>query len=141
MVGLTRGFADYARSLAANVFHATGVPRSDIALALDVEAIVLGVGRAIPCGLIINELITNSLKHAFKTGGGTIRVALKSTAPGWLRLTVADDGAGLPQSLDIATTRSMGLQLVVTLAEQLAAELVVTRVGGTTFSLTFARAP
>jgi two-component sensor histidine kinase len=132
-------FAEYARSLAASVFHALGVSASDVALELAIDDIPLGVDRAIPCGLVLNELITNALKHAF-TGGrrGTIQVALTRLDGGRIRLRVEDDGPGLPPGFDVRSATSMGLQLVCTLAEQLDAELAVASAPGASFQLTFA---
>jgi PAS domain S-box-containing protein len=132
-------FAEYARSLAASVFHALGVSSSDVALELAIDDIPLGVDRAIPCGLVVNELITNALKHAFPGGRrGTLRVALTRLDDGRIRLRVDDDGPGLPPGFDIQRATSMGLQLVCTLAEQLEAELAVASGSGATFQLTFA---
>ncbi|HMG56229.1 MAG TPA: histidine kinase dimerization/phosphoacceptor domain -containing protein, partial [Kofleriaceae bacterium] len=132
-------FAEYARSLAASVFHALGVSPSHVELEVAIDDIPLGVDRAIPCGLVLNELMTNALKHAFRDGRpGTLRVALTRLADGRVRLSVGDDGAGIPAGFDIHQVKSMGLQLVCTLAEQLEAELVVTGDGGTSIQLTFA---
>jgi PAS domain S-box-containing protein len=131
-------FAEYARSLAANVFHALGVSQTDITLEVAIDDIPLGVDRAIPCGLVLNELITNALKHAFPGGRrGTIRVSLGEIGGGRIRLRVDDDGKGLPPGFDIQRATSMGLQLVCTLAEQLEAELTVTGGAGTSFQLAF----
>jgi two-component sensor histidine kinase len=131
-------FAEYARSLAASVFHTLGVSRSDVALELAIDDIPLGVDRAIPCGLVLNELVTNALKHAFPAGRkGTIRVVLARLAAGRIRLAVEDDGRGLPEGFDIHAVASMGSQLICTLAEQLDAELEVIRGNGATFQLTF----
>ena len=131
-------FAEYARSLAANVFHATGMARVDVSLELAIADVKLGVDRAIPCGLVINELITNALKHGFAPGrGGRVRVELVKLEDGNLRLGVEDDGEGLPDGFDIQKSDSMGLQLVCTLAEQLAATLVVRGDSGASFYLTF----
>ncbi|HEX3757487.1 MAG TPA: histidine kinase dimerization/phosphoacceptor domain -containing protein, partial [Kofleriaceae bacterium] len=130
-------FAEYTRSLAANVFHAIGVSPTDVALELAIDDIPLGVDRAIPCGLVLNELITNALKHAFSGRCGTIRVALTRRDGGRIRLQVDDDGAGLPPEFDIHQATSMGFLLVCTLAEQLEAELAVVRTPHTSFQLTF----
>ena len=131
-------FAEYARSLAASVFHALGVSPLDVALELAIDDIPLGVDRAIPCGLVLNELITNALKHAFRGGRrGTIRVALGTLDDGRVRLRVDDDGCGVPPGFDIHQATSMGLQLVCTLAEQLAGEIAVIGPPGTSFQLTF----
>ncbi len=131
-------FSEYARGLAANVFHATGISPTDISLYLAIEDLTLAVDKAIPCGLVLNELITNALKHAFPNGRhGTIRVELCMLEGGRLRLAVKDDGVGLPAGIDIQKAESLGLQLVCTLAEQLDAEFVIKNQDGASFELTF----
>ena len=130
--------AHYARSLSASVFQATGVSPATVALELDLDEVSVSVERATPCGLILNELLTNALKHAFPDGRrGAVRVEIRRISPERLRLVVADDGVGLPPSVYPRDTSSLGLQLVSTLAEQLDAELQVERDGGTTFRLEF----
>jgi PAS domain S-box-containing protein len=129
----------YVRSLAANVFDATSVSRSSVSPVLDIDDVVLAVDRAIPCGLILNELITNALKHAFPDGRrGTVRIEIKRIGGGKLRLRVADDGIGIAPGTEIGKTGSLGLHLVTTLSEQLNAELDVDGREGTAFQLTFA---
>jgi len=131
-------FADYARSLAAGVFQASGRAQGEVVLELEIADVALGIDRAIPCGLVINELISNALKHAFPDGrAGTVRVELVAVDGGRLRLTVRDDGIGLPPGFAIDRAESLGLQLVHTLAEQLDAVLVVRSDGGAAFELTF----
>jgi two-component sensor histidine kinase len=132
-------FSQYARSLAANVFHATGVSPGAVRLEVDVGEVALGVDKAIPCGLILNELITNALKHAFpQDSSGTVRVEVGQVDGGRVRLAVKDDGVGLPDDLDIRQADTLGMQLVCTLAEQLAAKLDVNRTGaGTSFEVVF----
>jgi PAS domain S-box-containing protein len=131
-------FAEYARSLAASVFHALGVSETQVTLELAIDDVPLGVDRAIPCGLLLNELITNALKHAFPGGrAGAVRVALARVAGDRLRLVVSDNGVGLPSGVDVQRTASLGLQLVTTLAEQLDAQLEVRGEGGASFQLTF----
>jgi two-component sensor histidine kinase len=89
--------------------------------------------------LILNELITNALKHGFPNGRrGTVRVALSEVSAGKMQLSVADDGVGIPAGLDIRQTKSLGMHLVHTLAEQLGAELEMTRDQGTCMKFTFA---
>jgi PAS domain S-box-containing protein len=130
-------FYDYLKSLAGNVFHATGVSPRHVTLELDIAPIAMPVDKAIPCGLIINELMTNALKHAFPDERkGRIRVAL-SAADGRVLLSVEDDGAGLPPGFDVATSRTLGLQLVTTLTEQLDATLEIKAGQGTKFLMTF----
>jgi two-component sensor histidine kinase len=132
-------FSQYAKDRAANVFHAAGVSSEAVKLEVEVEEVALGVDKAIPCGLILNELVTNALKHAFpEERPGTVRVEMGRTAAGRVRLAVSDDGVGLPAGLDIRHSDTLGLQLVCTLAEQLAARLEVDRSGaGTLFEVVF----
>ena len=131
-------FADYVRSLAASVFHATGVSPTRIALDVEIDDITLPVDRAIPCGLILNELMTNALKHAFPDGReGRVGIAIKRLGDARLALIIADDGVGLPAELDIQNTHTLGLELVCTLSEQLEGMLHVDRQQGTSFRLEF----
>jgi two-component sensor histidine kinase len=131
-------FAQYARSLANDVFQAAGLSPDAITLEVEVQDVALAVDKAIPCGLILNELITNALKHAFPQGRrGTVRVELGQT-DGRVRMAVKDDGAGLPSELDLRRADALGMQLVSMLAEQLAARLEVRRgQPGTTFEIVF----
>jgi PAS domain S-box-containing protein len=129
-------FSEYVRTLAADVFQAAGVSPGGVSLDLAVADVALAVGKAIPCGLILNELITNALKHAFRDGRrGTIHVELAPVAAG-LRLVVWDDGVGLPAGFDLASSASLGLQLVRMLARQLDAALDVEGSRGTWVRLT-----
>ncbi len=130
-------FSEYARSLVANVFEATGQSPNAVALQFSMEDLPLGVDKAIPCGLVLNELITNALKHAFPNGRrGIVRVDLRRD-DGCLVLTVADDGVGMPADFDHLTSSSLGMSLVHTLAEQLEGEVTIVRDGGTLFRVRF----
>jgi len=130
-------FAEYARSLAGNVFRATEGSPERIRLEFAMEDVALRVDHAIPCGLILNELVTNALRHAFPDGrSGTIRVELGYLAEDAFRLAVRDDGVGLPPGLDVGTVPSLGLQLVSMLAEQVNAGVEVDRDHGTQIRLT-----
>jgi two-component sensor histidine kinase len=132
-------FSQYAMGLASNVFHAAGVSPGVVQLEVEVGEVALGVDKAIPCGLILNELITNTLKHAFpQERRGTVRVELDQTPAGRVRLVVKDDGVGLPAHVDIRQSDSLGMQLVCTLAEQLAAIIEVSSsAAGTSFEVVF----
>ncbi len=131
-------FADYVRSLAHNVFAVTGSSPSLVTLDLAIEDVALAVDKAIPCGLVLNELITNSLKHGFKDGRrGRVRVELARLDDARCRVSVEDDGVGLPVGMEVAQSGSLGLLLVRTLAEQLEAELEVDGSQGAAFRLTF----
>lgn len=131
-------FSDYAASLAADIFAATG-SRPDVSLELAIKSdVVLPVSRAIPCGLILNELITNALKHAFPPGrAGNIRVEFGGTETGQHFLAVQDDGVGILDEAAVRRSDSLGLQLVCTLAEQLEATLEVVQGSGTRFQIAF----
>ena len=93
---------------------------------------------AIPCGLVVNELISNALKHAFPDGReGEIRVHLAYETKDRVLLRVSDNGVGIPEDFDVQQTTSLGLQLVSLLVDQLAGEVHMQRANPTTFSLRF----
>ena len=141
--------AEYIRDLTRNLFMSYGVADAQIQLAVTAEEIALGMDTAVPCGLIINELVSNSLKHAYPSGGpGRIRVSVsRAEAPAeadppsaggsWYRLIVADDGIGLPESLDFRKTESLGLKIVCTLTDQLGGRIELDRRGGARFTILF----
>jgi two-component sensor histidine kinase len=114
-----------------------------VRLALALAPIQVEIDQAIPCGLIVNELVTNSLKHAFPPpGGGEVRVSLQQDAPGTVRLQVSDTGVGLPADFDLGRATTLGLQLVSDLTRQLHGTLEISPPGaGAGFTLTFASAP
>ena len=131
-------FVEYIRHLAPNLFHAYGVDSDAIKLKLSVDEVALGVDTAIPCGLIINELISNSLKHAFPGGRkGEISITLRSQEGDKLTLALRDNGVGLPKDLDFRNTPSLGLQLVNTLTDQLGGTIELSGNGGAEFTITF----
>ncbi|MET0533969.1 MAG: histidine kinase dimerization/phosphoacceptor domain -containing protein [Steroidobacter sp.] len=111
-------FEDYARGLIATIQQASG-SYGHIATRVEIQNILLPVAQAIPCGLIVNELVTNSIKHAFpERGDGTITVSLLHDGPS-LTLRVRDDGVGMSDAELAAEHDSIGLQLVASLADQL----------------------
>ena len=127
------------RSLAANLIRSYGSSPAMVKLVIDVGQISLGIDTAIPCGLIINELVSNSLKYAFPDGRhGEIRVSLKrENGDGLYRLVIADNGVGLPASIEPRKTTTLGLQLVTTLVDQLNGSIEIRRGNGTEFIVTF----
>lgn len=131
-------FADYLRGLLAVLSASHGSPaRVDV----DAESLWLGIDQAVPAGLIVNELVTNSWKHAFPDGrGGSIRVRLAAEGSRHVRLEVADDGVGLGADVDPWRGSSLGLRLVRLLAEQLDAELRFSGPPGFGCSVAFERA-
>ncbi len=115
----------------------TGGP-CDIHLETQIENIPLSIDAAIPCGLIINELVTNAFKHAFSgRRDGKICIRLQPLDDNRLELEVSDNGTRLPPNLDIRETSSVGFQLVDILAQQLKASLTVGRNQGTQFKIIF----
>jgi two-component sensor histidine kinase len=129
--------AEYARALMQSLFEAYADAAANIRLRLELEPVHLPVDVAIPCGLILNELATNALKHAFHgRSKGEITVMLQAGHDRMIRLTVQDDGTGLPPGLDWRSGGALGLRLVNMLTEQLNGTLEVHNRNGTTFQLT-----
>ena len=140
----TLNFAPYIEELAENLFQTYSLGNSNINLKLDLEEnICLDMDTAVPLGIIVNELVSNSLKHAFPDRNeGTIQIKLhreesedyKSTS---FVLTVSDNGIGIPENLEIEDLESLGMQLVTTLVDQLDGELELKRNNGTEFTMRF----
>jgi len=129
-------FAAYIDSLAARLFSAYCVDPGRIRLEMSLEPVRIALDQAIPCGLILNELVSNALKHAFPAGReGTIRISLRRAGRGRLTLSIGDDGIGIPADFRWEESRSLGLQVVHTLVAQLHADLEVKGEGGTTYCL------
>jgi PAS domain S-box-containing protein len=129
-------FAEYARSLTAYLSRSY-VTGPGIRLVVDIDGISLDIDKAIPCGLIINELVSNSLKYAFPDRRpGEIRIRLTGDGDGYA-LVVEDNGTGLPPGLDFRNTPSLGLQLVNTLVEQLEGRIDLLPGTGTVFMIKF----
>ncbi len=127
-------FEEYVQMLSTELMRSYG--RDGITLELDVASVQFGLDSAIPCGLIINELLSNALKHAFPAGRhGFVRIQLKSDAKGRFVLVVRDNGIGLPPNINLENTSSLGFQLVATLTEQLQGEAAIERDGGTAISI------
>ena len=132
-------FSGYVKDLVNRLFGSYGVNPERIELKIEIEDVSVGLDYAIPCGLIINELVSNSLKYAFpQEGKGEIKIALRSVNEDELELTVSDDGIGIPEDLDFENLESLGLDLVKTLAEHnLDAKIELNRAGGTKFHIQF----
>jgi PAS domain S-box-containing protein len=131
-------FEDYIKSLGGNLFRAYGANSKPLELEIRVQEVMLDIDTAIPCGLIINELVSNSLKYAFTEGKkGKITIDMHPEGTDRLVLIVRDNGVGLPEGLDFRHTETLGMQLVNTLTEQLKGNLEVKRAEGTEFKITF----
>ena len=130
-------FDEYVRCLASNLFNAYTVAPGDINLRINIKDVLLDINTAIPCGLIINELVSNSLKHAFPNGKkGEIQIFMHPLNKNDIELTVSDNGVGVPENVDFRNTESLGLHLVTILAEdQLHGEIKMERNEGTKFHI------
>jgi two-component sensor histidine kinase/ligand-binding sensor domain-containing protein len=132
-------FKPYIEGLVSRLTNAFGLP--GISCSVNVQNVYLEVGRAIPCALIVNELVTNSLKHAFPhKKGGKIFVSLEQTGGADYRLVVTDDGVGAAQPPDPESATTLGLSLIGVLSSQLGGTIAMSFKGGTTCTVTFPRA-
>ncbi|MEG4232566.1 PAS domain S-box protein [Microcoleus sp. Pol11C3] len=131
-------FGEYLEDLVNNLFHSYNISNNQIQLQVLAEPISLNLETATPCGLIANELVSNTLKHAFPDGTtGTVSVECYQTGDQEINLLVKDNGIGFPQNLDFRKTHSMGFQVVCTLTEQLEGTIEISREIGTSFHLKF----
>jgi PAS domain S-box-containing protein len=132
-------FYDYLQHLTSTLFHSYSPYISNVRLKLDVGDSVLSVDTAIPCGLIVNELVSNALKHAFPDHrAGEVMVGLHRLNPQTLRLVVENNGVTMPENIDFRRTESLGMQLVLSLVKQLNGEMAVDRLQpGTRFLIHF----
>jgi PAS domain S-box-containing protein len=132
--------ADYIPNLVSNLFRSYSVSSDAINLKIEVENIWLDADTAIPCGLIMNELVSNSIKYAFPSGRtGEIMVKFFVTGEDKCCMIVRDDGAGMPPDFDLEEAESLGLQLVWNLTGQLGGDIELSSEGGTSFKITFPR--
>jgi two-component sensor histidine kinase/integral membrane sensor domain MASE1 len=117
---------EYARALLGHLVTALGVDSRDVHVDSAIDEVPVSIDAAVPAGLLLAELVTNAMKHAFPPGrAGTIRVAVGRLPDGRVELTVADDGVGMPAGVTPARAQTLGLELVATFAAQLDAELVM----------------
>jgi two-component sensor histidine kinase len=121
------------------LFRAAAVHSGAVNLKLDLAPIRLAIDQSIPCGLLVNELVSNSLKHAFPEGrSGDVYVELQpAEEEGLLRLRVSDTGVGLPSGFDLKRSTSLGLRLVSDLSRQMGGKLEVGTGPGAVFTVKF----
>jgi two-component sensor histidine kinase/sensor domain CHASE-containing protein len=134
-------FNGYVADLAAHLRNSYAGNSDAVTISINVQEITLDMDVLVPCGLIINELMTNALKYAFPGGrAGTITIAMRrepAEGGATLVLTVSDDGVGLPATVDMGAPHSLGLRIVNSLVGQLRATLAVGPGPGTSFTITF----
>ena len=131
-------FSEYIQPITTNLMRTYGVDPIRIKVKINVKDVFMDLDRAIPCGLIINELFSNVLKHAFPKGRqGEVLIDLFQQSSQELTLLIKDNGVGLPIGMDFKNTDSLGLQLVNALVDQLGGTIVFEGRVGTTFRITF----
>ncbi len=130
--------SSYIHTLTSDLVDSYSISTSQLKYDVQVDDIAFAIDMAIPCGLIINELLSNALKYAFPEGrAGSISIELRQRQLGTYLLRVADDGVGLPEGMDYEKTDSLGLKLVVSLVRQLRGEIELHRENGTVYEIRF----
>jgi PAS domain S-box-containing protein len=128
---------EYIVRLVSDLFYSYNIPEDQIRPIFDVEDIELNLETAVPCGLIISELVSNCLKHAFPNKEkGRVKLSLKSFLDEY-ELIIKDDGIGFPENIDFKNTNSLGLQLVNSLVDQINGTIELNRSSGTEFKIIF----
>jgi two-component sensor histidine kinase/CheY-like chemotaxis protein len=131
-------FSEYINSLTTYLYHSYGIDQKSVNLKTDLEEVSLDIDTAIPCGLIINELVSNSLKHAFPKGeNGEITIGLYLADAHLVTLEVTDNGVGIPKDMDLEHTKSLGLGLLNLFVQQLDGSIEIDGTAGTTFRVVF----
>jgi PAS domain S-box-containing protein len=130
-------FGEYLQTLTTDLYNAFGLSAQGIDLKVDVDRIFFGVDTGIPCGLIVNELVSNALKHAFPGGAsGEICVSVRGEDDRYT-MVVKDNGVGLPEGMDFRQTTTLGLTIVNALAQQIKGAIDFSSVGGSEIKITF----
>ena len=133
------GFDEYLKELSTHLVRTYSINPGAVTVQVEAADVRLGLDTAIPCGLLANELVSNSLKHAFPDDRkGEIALTLQPVEDDQIALTISDNGIGLPADLDIRNTKSLGMELIFLLAEgQLGGSVEVDRTDGTAFRVVF----
>ncbi|MBF0328651.1 MAG: response regulator [Nitrospirae bacterium] len=130
-------FNDYIREISGHMFRFYGIDASRVRMSIDIGDVKFSLDTAVPFGLIVSELISNALKHAFPDAReGTINISLHERGEN-IELCFKDNGIGFPERLDFKNTESLGLHLVNSLVKQLSGEISMNRTDGTGFNITF----
>jgi PAS domain S-box-containing protein len=130
-------FRDYLESLAGSLFRTYGVA-NNLSLKVDVRDVDLDIDTSITCGLLVNELLSNALKHAFPDGrAGEVSIAMHPAEGGGYSLSFADNGIGFPAGMGDRKPDSLGITLINSLVKQLGGTMTVSTTGGTKYEITF----
>ena len=134
-------FETYVRDLVKTLAQSYDISQSKITVDINIENVSLEIDTAISCGMIINELISNSLKHAFPQGAkGNIGVSVLPAEGNCVEMIISDNGLGFPAELDFRKTETLGLQIVNTFVkDQLGGEIELDRTAGTKFKIKFSK--
>jgi two-component sensor histidine kinase len=131
-------FEEYIRNLIASLLRSYAVSLDNVSFKINVKDVALDINKAIPCGLIISELVTNSLKHGFPDGKkGEINVDFHLNENNDYSLIISDNGVGIPKDFTLQTTKSLGLRLVNMLIQQLKGTIELDRDQGTKIEIRF----
>ena len=131
-------FSQYIQSLTLHLFQSYQIHPHSIGLNMNMERIFLNINTAIPCGLIVNELVSNALKHAFPDGRtGEVRIELFRAEGDKNCLVVSDNGVGFPEGLDFRNAETLGMQIISMLVDQLDGHIELGRQEGTSFKIVF----
>ncbi|MEN8262220.1 MAG: histidine kinase dimerization/phosphoacceptor domain -containing protein [Nitrospirota bacterium] len=132
-------FHGYIKSLAGKIFDSYGISTERVELKIDIDDISIGIDASIRCGLIISELVSNSLKYAFPDEKkGEIKIGLHTLRGKEVELVVSDNGIGIPEDLDIKKTDTLGLKMVeIFVVDMLRGSIEVSRAAGTKYIIKF----
>ncbi len=132
-------FHDYIKSLAGKIFDSYGMSAERVELKIDIDDISMGIDASIRCGLIISELVSNSLKYAFPDEKkGEIKIGLHTVRGKEIELEISDNGIGIPENLDIKKTDTLGLKMVeIFVVDMLRGSIEVSRAAGTKYIIMF----
>ena len=131
-------FEGYIKGVLNNLQSSYRLKEKNISLEIDIDEVIVSIDSAINLGLIINEIVVNSLKHAFTDkAGGTIIIRLKEKERGKLILIIKDNGKGIPEDIDVDNTDSLGILLINSFVKQVKGEIKLIRNNGTEFQIVF----
>ena len=131
-------FADYLKTLTSSLFHSYAT-NDNVYIKINVKDVFMSIHQTTTCGLIVNELVSNSLKYAFPAGEkGEIEIEIRTKKDGRTIMSIRDNGIGLPKDMDLDNVQSLGLKLVNMFVKQLKGELTIGRQEGTQVQISFA---